>query len=123
MKTENINIQHIDNGGEFKIPGTKYRADGYCKETNTIYEHQGCQWHGCKLRFQEQDISPFRKVTYKHLFDETVKREINSRLLGYNLVVMWEHTWDRLSKLINTEEEHLLKLYNDYSNDNVSLII
>ena len=34
---ENINIQHAENGDEFQIPTTSYKADGYCQETNTIY--------------------------------------------------------------------------------------
>lgn len=36
MKTENIYIQHAENDGEYTIPNTRYRADGYCKETNTM---------------------------------------------------------------------------------------
>ena len=38
MKNENIYIQHALNTGEFKIISTKWKADGYCKETNTIYQ-------------------------------------------------------------------------------------
>ena len=33
-------IQHALNGGEYKIHNSMYKADGYCKETNTIYEFQ-----------------------------------------------------------------------------------
>ena len=36
-----IHIQHALNGGEVKIPGTKYKADGFCRETNTVYEFHG----------------------------------------------------------------------------------
>jgi hypothetical protein len=42
----NIFIQHANNIGEFYIPDIKYKADGYCKETNTIYEFLGDFWHG-----------------------------------------------------------------------------
>jgi hypothetical protein len=35
----NINIQHAENDGEFTIPTTKYKADGYCYKTNTIFEY------------------------------------------------------------------------------------
>lgn len=37
MKKENIFIQHATNGGEFYIPNTG-KVDGYCKETNMVYE-------------------------------------------------------------------------------------
>lgn len=37
---QNIRIQHKLNGGEFKVG--RYKVDGYCLETNTIYEFHGC---------------------------------------------------------------------------------
>jgi len=40
-------VQHVDNGGEFTVPGTNFKVDGYCAETNTIYEFHGCFYHGC----------------------------------------------------------------------------
>ncbi len=33
--SNNIYIQHQNNNGEFHVPQTQYRVDGYCKETNT----------------------------------------------------------------------------------------
>ena len=41
---EEIRIQHDRNGGE-KCVGNYY-LDGYCEETHTAYEYQGCYWHG-----------------------------------------------------------------------------
>ena len=41
---EEIRIQHARNGGEKRVG--KYYLDGYCQETNTAYEYQGCYWHG-----------------------------------------------------------------------------
>ena len=43
---EGIRIQHHRNGGE-KCVG-QYSLDGYCEETHTAYEYQGCYWHGKK---------------------------------------------------------------------------
>ncbi|KAK3099339.1 hypothetical protein FSP39_002841 [Pinctada imbricata] len=34
-----IQIQHALNQGEFKVPGTNYRCDGYDRTNNTIYEY------------------------------------------------------------------------------------
>jgi len=45
MLKEKINIKHAKNGGEYQIG--KYFVDGYCSETDTIYEFDGCLWHGC----------------------------------------------------------------------------
>ncbi|KAJ8321123.1 hypothetical protein KUTeg_001318 [Tegillarca granosa] len=41
-------IQHGNNLGEYRLPNTKYRLDGFCEATNTAYEFYGCLWHGCK---------------------------------------------------------------------------
>jgi len=50
-KKDGIKIQHALNGGEHKIKGVG-KVDGFCKENNTVYEFQGCFWHGCKKMFQ-----------------------------------------------------------------------
>ena len=44
---EDICIQHVRNGGE--KPFRNYSLDGYCEETHTAYEFQGCFWHGKDL--------------------------------------------------------------------------
>ena len=41
---EGIRIQHHRNGGEKRVG--RYSLDGYCEETHTAYEYQGCYWHG-----------------------------------------------------------------------------
>ena len=41
---EEIRIQHARNGGEKRVGN--YYLDGYCQETHTAYEYQGCYWHG-----------------------------------------------------------------------------
>ena len=44
---EDIHIQHVRNGGEKRVGN--YSLDGYCEETHTAYEYQGCFWHGKDL--------------------------------------------------------------------------
>ena len=41
---DEIHIEHVRNGGEKRVG--KYSLDGYCEERNTVYEFQGCYWHG-----------------------------------------------------------------------------
>ena len=41
---EEIRMQHDRNGGEKRVG--PYSLDGYCEETHTAYEYQGCYWHG-----------------------------------------------------------------------------
>ena len=47
--TKGLNIQHALNGSEKKltIDDKTYKVDGFCEETNTVYEFYGCFWHGC----------------------------------------------------------------------------
>ena len=44
---EDLCIQHVRNGGEKRF--MDYSLDGYCEETHTAYEFQGCFWHGKDL--------------------------------------------------------------------------
>ena len=41
---EDLYIRHVRNGGEKRF--NNYYLDGYCEETHTAYEFQGCYWHG-----------------------------------------------------------------------------
>lgn len=94
-KAEDIYIQHAGNVGEFRIPGTYYRVDGYCKQTNTIYEFHGDAWHGNPSKFNpDQKCHPKDKIiTSIELYNKTISRENHIRELGYNLVTIWEHEW------------------------------
>lgn len=84
-------IQHALNGGEYKIPGTRYRADGYCADTNTIYEFHGDIYHGNPQVFDSTvKCHPFNDKTAGELYADTQRKEQTIRELGYNLVVMWE---------------------------------
>lgn len=86
---EGIYIQHYCKGGEYKITDIG-KVDGYCKETNTIYEFNGSFWHGDPRKYDRNDINPKSKKTYGELYDKTLEKEQKIRDFGYNLVVMWE---------------------------------
>lgn len=91
----NDNIQHALNGGEYKIPSTKYKADGYDPTTNTIYEFYGDVFHGNLSIFDPSyQCHPFSDKTAKQLNDATLQRETAIAALGYNIVCMWEHDWN-----------------------------
>jgi len=90
------NIQHAENGGEYRIPNTKYRVDGYDLETNIVYEFHGDKFHGNPSLFSPDEIChPFDKnITAKELYQKTINRENEIKSLGYNLVVMWESEYN-----------------------------
>jgi G:T-mismatch repair DNA endonuclease (very short patch repair protein) len=93
MNKENIYIRHAMNDSEYRIPTTRYRADGFCKETNTIYEFHGTIYHG-DPRICGAGESNYLGKKYEHLYEKTLEKENKIRELGYNLIVMWEHDFD-----------------------------
>lgn len=93
-KKDNIFIQHAENDNEFRIPTTRYRADGYCTATNTVFEFHGCMWHGCIDCFKPSQICPMTHTLMAELYVQTQKKERIIKELGYNLVTIWEHDWD-----------------------------
>jgi hypothetical protein len=83
-------IQHAENGQEFKIPNTKYKVDGYNVKTNTVYEFHGCYWHGCPLCFSPVETNKTNKKLFIDLYNKTLKRSLDIKHNGYNLVEIWE---------------------------------
>ena len=101
-KIYNIQIKHAINGGEYKIPTTRYKADGYCKKTNTIYEFHGDYWHGNPKIYKSKEFNNTCNATHGELYKKTLIKEQKIRDLGYNLVVMWESDWININKSIKT---------------------
>ena len=100
-KLYNIHIQHMGNSGkEQSIKTTKWKADGYCKATNTVYEFHGDFWHGNPKRYDPEFVNAINKLKMKTLYSRTIKREQKIRDLKYNLVVMWESDWISINKSI-----------------------
>ena len=108
-KLYNINIQHACNDGEYVITTTKYKADGFCKENNTIYEFHGDYWHGNPKVFNLDDFNEITKCTYKDLYDNTLIRENKIKDLGYNLVVIWENDWKKINKCVKILQQRFRK--------------
>ncbi|QKF94784.1 hypothetical protein QKU48_gp1326 [Fadolivirus algeromassiliense] len=92
---EKIIIRHDRNGGEYIIPNTLYKADGYCSETNTIYEFLGCLYHGCNKCYDQESINEIYKVKNKTLYEKTLRRENDLKKHGYNIISIWEHDYDK----------------------------
>ena len=99
-KMKGINIQHALNENEYKIPNTTFKSDGYCKETNTLYEFHGDFWHGNPKIYSGEKINPKNKKTFGELYQSTMIREQKLKSLGYNLVVMWEYDWNKINKYV-----------------------
>lgn len=97
-KRNNVVIEHFENCGEYKIPNSRYRVDGFCRETNTVYEFQGDVFHGNPHRFKSGDrCHPYNKnITAGQLLKRTQKKIDLLRDKGYNVITIWESEWDMI---------------------------
>lgn len=76
-------------GGEYRIPGTRWHADGYDPDTNTIYEYHGWYWHGCPMMYPREKMNNVCGKTMGELYDATKAREKKIKEMGYNLCAIW----------------------------------
>ena len=69
------------------------QADGYCSETNTVYEFLGDYWHGNPNKYPSNIIHPHMKSigkTYGDLYEEVIAKLQKIQDTGYNLEYIWE---------------------------------
>jgi hypothetical protein len=100
-ETEKIKIRHaLCDDGEFRIPGTLYKADGYCQENNTIYEFHGSIFHGDSRDAKYVADEMIYGRTMKERYSDTQKKKQKIIELGYNYVEMWEYDWRRVIKAV-----------------------
>ena len=87
-----FNIKHALNGGEKKLTlGNKtYKVDGFCEETNTVYEFYGCFWHGCPNCYKLNIINSKNHKDMSTLNDLTVEKRDTIKNAGYNHVSTYE---------------------------------
>ena len=86
------NIKHALNGSEKKLTiGNKtYKVDGFCEETNTVYEFYGCFWHGCPKCYRPNIINTKSQKDMGALNDLTVEKHNTIKNAGYNHVSTYE---------------------------------
>lgn len=91
----NNKIQRHETTGEYNISGSKYRADGYCEETKTIYEFQGTYYHGDPRIYDKDKVNPTTNTTYGELYQRTLDKKNYCLAAGYKYVECWELDWRR----------------------------
>ena len=93
-------IQHVRNGSEYHIPGTNFFVDGYCQDTQTVYEFQGCFVHGCPHCYPNRREKHVRHCdrTMQDVYEATQHKTKALENRGYNVVEMWECQWRRLKE-------------------------
>ena len=93
-------VQHAGNAGEYRVPAVGFFVDGYCQDTNTVYEFHGCFWHGCPQCYPIRDIKHLRLCdrTMHNVYEKTQQKIKLLHALGCNVIEMWECEWTRLKQ-------------------------
>lgn len=91
-------IRHALNGGEIvPLRDRHYTVDGFDARTNTVYEFNGCFWHGCPTCFPDR-TEPHPRHCDLSMADVYAEHQAKVDALqreGYRVKVQWECKWSR----------------------------
>ena len=114
LKLGGNRIKHRRNGGEqvLQIKGGRVKVDGYDLLTKTVFEFQGCEYHGCKKckpngRHVKTFHHPDRKV--EELYQATQRKTELLKQAGYNVVEKWECDFRKELKQNEALQENIEK--------------
>lgn len=79
---------------EYRVPGTKYIADGFDPQLNTLYEFLGDYWHGNLEKYSATAINTKVGVSFEQLFIKTAYKLKAYEQLGYTVVYIWESDYN-----------------------------
>ena len=79
-----LHARNTPDRSEIRVCGQK--VDGYCAETKTIFEFNGCYWHACPQCY------PGKSGRY----EKQIKKENFLRSQGYTVIPIWECAFRKL---------------------------
>lgn len=95
-------LQHAGNTGEYRIPEhPKYTVDGYDATSRTVYEFQGCYWHGCRTCYTINRTEGHPRLDGRSFADVYHCTQDKLRFLrahNYTVHEMWECQWKELKE-------------------------
>ena len=96
----NVVLRMRLNNTEKRLGDKQVPVDGYDPDSRTVYEFQGCYYHGCPTCFDPSDTNDKIGKTYGELYKETrLKVEYLDSLPNVPPVVQcWECQWSKEKK-------------------------
>jgi hypothetical protein len=107
----NIYIRHALNSNEYRIPDSRYSVDGYCKETNTVYEFHGDYYHGNPKIYYSDVLNTKMNKTMGELYKKTQLKKEYIISLGYNYIEMWENDWMKMIRVVKKLQRKWKRIY------------
>jgi very-short-patch-repair endonuclease len=93
---DGVNIEHAHNMGEKRIG--RYFVDGFDTANKTIYEFNGCYFHGHQCEINEKDYNERCGVPMRVLYERTIERKRYLQDRGYTVVDIWECLYKQMRK-------------------------
>ena len=89
-----VAIKHVRKGREYRLPELPhFSVDGYCAETNKVYEFFGCYFHGCTCQ-PIRDVITTNGDTLEAGYERTMARLEHITRAGYQVKVQRECLFD-----------------------------
>lgn len=88
-RNNQIDIVHSAKQKEARVAGVK--VDGFCAETNEVYEFYGCYYHGCPRCFKHKIDTPLSDNTAETLedrYEATLAKSNRLKELNYSVLEM-----------------------------------
>jgi hypothetical protein len=84
------NITNAGNGREVHLDGRpNLKVDGYCNETNEVFEYLGCFWHGCPCMPNRHKSTGNTEETLQNRYEEIMARLQKIKNAGYQVLSIW----------------------------------
>ena len=81
------NVTHAANGREVHLSRVlNVKVDGYCEETNQVFEYLGCFGHGCTCMLNRHKHIGNTDETLLSRYEETKARQKKIENAGYKVV-------------------------------------
>ena len=101
---DNVNIQTaLHSHGEKRVEagGKRYKVDGFCQETRTVYEFHGCLYHSCEMCYPDRTaLNSILKRPHHIVWKKTVEKREAIMAAGYNYVEILECVWKQSRKAL-----------------------
>ena len=102
------NVTYAGKGSEIHLPGVpNVKVDGYCEETNEVFENMGRFWHGCSCMSNRYKPIGNTEETLLSQYVETQARLKKIENAGYKIVSIW---WCEFRKLLRENSDLEIEL-------------